>query len=292
MQLKSSNLQEYEFGPFCLRPEDRLLLREGEPVKLPPKAYDTLLFLVQRSGSLVEKGELMDVVWPDIAVEEGNLNLAVSQIRKALQDQVSKPQYIETVPKFGYRFIADVEVNEYSLDKKTSPNQTAENTIDAPDQIQEQPITEPQSPVSKPKRPHRLLWVAILIVGAVGVQFLFFYRPSQQNPQFAKATYAQIDYIENVSPPLAGQQFYIRIQGRRIDPDSVRIIVTGRGCQDFGSCVVPNNVLHWYGSVTDSHIEKVPLTLAPGDFLVFIQNGTQGEPSNPTPLSVKVTVSE
>jgi DNA-binding winged helix-turn-helix (wHTH) protein len=98
----------YEFGPFRLDAAERLLLRAGEAVPLSPKAFDLLLALVERQGRLLEKTELMKLVWPDTFVEEANLSYTISLIRKALGEGPEPQQFIETVPKHGYRFIAEV----------------------------------------------------------------------------------------------------------------------------------------------------------------------------------------
>jgi DNA-binding winged helix-turn-helix (wHTH) protein len=99
----------FEFGPFRLDDEERVLLRDGTPVPLPPKAFDVLLVLVQRHGHIVEKDALLKEAWPDVFVEEGNLPVNVSQLRKALgDDRLNGNRYIETVPRRGYRFIAPV----------------------------------------------------------------------------------------------------------------------------------------------------------------------------------------
>ncbi|MCA1815361.1 MAG: winged helix-turn-helix domain-containing protein [Acidobacteria bacterium] len=99
----------YEFGPFVLDPAERRLLREGRPVPLAPKAFDLLTVLVRHGGHLLGKEELLKLVWPDQFVEEGNLSMNVSTLRKALGDDQAAHRYIETVPKKGYRFAADVE---------------------------------------------------------------------------------------------------------------------------------------------------------------------------------------
>src|ERR1700676_1387345 len=111
----------YEFGSFQLDPGERLLLREGRPVPLTPKAFEVLVVLVARSGHLVEKEELMKAVWPDSFVEEGNLCVTVSLLRKALTVHQDGNTYIETVSKRGYRFVADV--------KQTRPNTPSPLTI-------------------------------------------------------------------------------------------------------------------------------------------------------------------
>ena len=98
----------FEFGAFRLDPTERLLLREKVPVQLPPKVFDALVVMVANRGRLLGKGELLRTVWPDTFVEESNLSLYISILRKALRDGEDGFQYIETVPRHGYRFIAEV----------------------------------------------------------------------------------------------------------------------------------------------------------------------------------------
>ena len=100
--------ESYVFGPFCLNPSERALLRQGEPVPLTPKAFEILTVLVRNSGHLVGKEELMREVWPDAFVEEANITQHVSMLRKALDDETEDHHYIETVPRAGYRFVASV----------------------------------------------------------------------------------------------------------------------------------------------------------------------------------------
>ena len=96
----------YDFGPFRLDPAERLLLRENLPVPLTPKAFDTLVVLVEKSGRLVEKEELMERVWAGQIVEENNLDKSISALRKALGEDSAK--YIATVRGSGYRFMGEV----------------------------------------------------------------------------------------------------------------------------------------------------------------------------------------
>src|SRR6185436_17202420 len=95
----------YEFGPFRIDTVNRLLLCNGEPVSVKAKAVETLLLLVQHSGEVVEKEELMKQLWPDSFVEEANLTQTIYMLRKAL----GEGQYIETIPRRGYRFVAEVK---------------------------------------------------------------------------------------------------------------------------------------------------------------------------------------
>src|SRR5215472_13807281 len=98
----------FEFESFQLDERDRRLLRNGVPVPLTPKAFDTLILLVENSGHAVEKDALMQRVWPDAFVEEATLAQNIRTLRKALGQCPSGNQYIETVPKHGYRFVATV----------------------------------------------------------------------------------------------------------------------------------------------------------------------------------------
>ncbi len=100
----------YEFGPFRLNPQKRLLLREDEPVPLSPKAFDTLLVLVENSGKVVLKDDLMKAVWPDSFVEEANLSQNIFTLRKVLGDSPEQRRYIATVPGQGYQFTETVRV--------------------------------------------------------------------------------------------------------------------------------------------------------------------------------------
>jgi DNA-binding winged helix-turn-helix (wHTH) protein/TolB-like protein len=98
----------HRFGPFEYDAEQRLLFRAGDTVPLVPKAIDTLHVLIERRGRVVEKAELMKLVWPDSIVEEVGLARNVSLLRKALGDEGAESPYIETIPRRGYRFaIAD-----------------------------------------------------------------------------------------------------------------------------------------------------------------------------------------
>jgi TolB-like protein/DNA-binding winged helix-turn-helix (wHTH) protein/Tfp pilus assembly protein PilF len=95
----------YRFGPFEVDLDQRLLFRAGDSVPLTPKAFDTLAVLVTRPGKVVDKAELFKLVWPDTFVEENNLTQNISALRKAF----GEGDYIETIPRRGYRFLKGVE---------------------------------------------------------------------------------------------------------------------------------------------------------------------------------------
>ena len=98
----------YEFGPFHLDAPRRLLLREGKQVRLPAKAFEILLVLLEEKGRLDEKDELMRRVWPEAVVEENNLTVNMSALRRSLIESPGEHRYVVTVPGRGYQFVADV----------------------------------------------------------------------------------------------------------------------------------------------------------------------------------------
>jgi TolB-like protein/DNA-binding winged helix-turn-helix (wHTH) protein len=112
----------YGFGPFVLDPGERLLLHGAARMELPPRAFDTLLVLVENNGRLLEKDALMRTVWRDTVVEENNLSQVVYLLRKALRDGEDGSRYIETVPKRGYRFVAGVREIESEEGKSGGSN--------------------------------------------------------------------------------------------------------------------------------------------------------------------------
>jgi DNA-binding winged helix-turn-helix (wHTH) protein/TolB-like protein/Tfp pilus assembly protein PilF len=106
--MSAQNACIYEFGPFRLDAQRRRLLRQGEAVPLKPKDFDTLLALVEQGGHVLPKEAIMNRVWPGSFVEEGNLSLHISNLRKALGEKKDQHKYIVTVPGQGYEFVADV----------------------------------------------------------------------------------------------------------------------------------------------------------------------------------------
>jgi Tol biopolymer transport system component/DNA-binding winged helix-turn-helix (wHTH) protein len=98
----------FEFGPFRLDTSEQRLSRDGAPVSLTPTVFSILSLLVRKSGHLVGKDEMLREVWPDSFVEEANLTVHISTLRKALGETLDEPRYVETIPRRGYRFVARV----------------------------------------------------------------------------------------------------------------------------------------------------------------------------------------
>jgi TolB-like protein/DNA-binding winged helix-turn-helix (wHTH) protein len=143
-----SNL--YRFGQFVLAPGRRMLSRANSPISLTPKAFDVLLFLVQNPNRLVTKEELLQAVWGDTFVEEGNLTQYISHLRKALGDNSEDARLIVTIARKGYQFTADVTVAEVADTAKHATVQvpTAERSLADKQAVLQSPAGEaiPKAP--------------------------------------------------------------------------------------------------------------------------------------------------
>src|SRR5437764_226193 len=151
--LKAKHL--YGFGPYRLDAEERVLLRDGQPIILPPKDLETLLVLVENAGHIVEKEELLEKVWSGVFVEEGNLARHVFNLRQALGYAADGRPYIETIPRRGYRFVATVQEDGEAV----APPSVAPSS--------EQPGTKVQSSQK------RIQWLWALAVMALAVTGYF-----------------------------------------------------------------------------------------------------------------------
>jgi TolB-like protein/DNA-binding winged helix-turn-helix (wHTH) protein/Flp pilus assembly protein TadD len=150
----------YEFGPYRLDLHARVLLRDGAIVALTPKVLDMLVVLVKNAGQPVSKDELLRTVWPDAFVEESNLTQNISVLRKALAQPPDNGHYIETIPKRGYRFLAEVR-------RTQAPFAAAQNGASRGSQ-------SPTIPTPRIARPWTVAILAILI--AASASAFWFYR--------------------------------------------------------------------------------------------------------------------
>jgi len=110
--MTSDDTEIYRFAEFELEPRERRLRGSGQPLALTPKAFDMLVLLVRHAGHIQSKDELMSALWPRGFVDEATLTNHVWQIRRALGDTAKTPRFVETVPKRGYRFVAEVRRDE------------------------------------------------------------------------------------------------------------------------------------------------------------------------------------
>ncbi len=185
----SEDKRLYQFGEFTLEPNERLLLRDGEPVALTPKAFDTLLALVESRGHVLTKEELLHRIWPDSTVEETTLAQNVSTLRKALGS--AGPQLIQTIPKRGYRFTADVFEISPTTNGTIQPFENGSHSLAPFNARNGHAASEPAHAVapespSNAEKPNLLpyqLTIALLLITApiALLYFVFFRQPPKSN---------------------------------------------------------------------------------------------------------------
>src|SRR6266496_1961890 len=201
--MSKQNRQVYEFDNFRLDAGERQLSRNGEPVTLPSKAFDLLLVLIENHGRLVEKAEIYSRVWGDQVVEESNLTVQISAIRKVLGERTQNPRYIVTVPGYGYRFVGDVvnpaedrevvietqTLSHIVIEKEEADDDNSRQRLLDGDGLQ---IVKALPPVPPGKQtiarrlwrwtegPARRAFVALAVVLALGLALLVYYSLSKQ----------------------------------------------------------------------------------------------------------------
>jgi TolB-like protein/DNA-binding winged helix-turn-helix (wHTH) protein/Tfp pilus assembly protein PilF len=133
--MSDTSMRIYEFGPFRVDALKRILMRDGTQVRLPAKAFEILLILLEERGRLVEKDELMRRVWTDSVVEESNLTVNMSALRKSLTESPGEHRYVVTVPGRGYQFVADVRQPEIEANPPTTALRVETNRAHAETQM-------------------------------------------------------------------------------------------------------------------------------------------------------------
>ncbi len=171
----------YEFGPFRYDPGQRLLFHGAALVPLEPKALETLHVLLDRRDSVVEKSELMKLIWPDTHVEEAGLARNVSLLRKALEDESGQSPYIETIPRRGYRFVGRVSTVE--------------------------PASAPVAEAAPPSIRRSRWWIAAGILLAGAFVYYQFYVPSRYLPQGSRTAGLAVVPFECLCPGMDGGSF-------------------------------------------------------------------------------------
>jgi DNA-binding winged helix-turn-helix (wHTH) protein/TolB-like protein/Tfp pilus assembly protein PilF len=199
--MKEQNRKIYSFDNFQLDAGNRQLRCADKPLGLPAKAFDLLLALVENSGQLVKKDELFKSVWQDQIVEESNLTVHISQIRKALGESKDNPRYIETVPGFGYRFIGDI-VSDDDADELVVQHETVTRLIVKSEL--EYSDDENAAPVSIAAQPSNLTTKDIAAnASPLPAQPLL--RPRNRKPRYAFFTVAGLLFVV-----LAGAAVYYK----------------------------------------------------------------------------------
>src|SRR6266568_2092370 len=227
----------YRFGEFIVDTDQRVLLRQGKPLPLTPKVFDTLLILVENTGRIVAKEQLMNQLWPDSFVEEANLTSNIQHLRKSLGDNARQPIYIETVARRGYRFIMPVETNGPSLsiaagdtaaDLHSIPISAAETTQSEVVRAQESGGAE------TPARPASLRWpvvvgFVIVVISTLGGWLVWSGRSSRPEPSSTRVMVAVLPF-QNLTGD-ASQDYFsdglteeMITQLGNLDPDHLGVI--------------------------------------------------------------------
>ncbi len=187
----SMETRKFAFGDYLLDGGERVLLRGGTGVSIPPKIFDLLLILVKNHGHVVEKLVLMEELWPDTFVEDSNLTFSVRKLRQLLGDDTQHPKFIETIPKRGYRFISETKV------------------VSGPEEIGDQ-ITEPRTPkgLTALVRP-MVAWAAVgglLILGGLSAVYFARWYSGLSGVNWSSADNMQltdrqgVEYFPSLSP--------------------------------------------------------------------------------------------
>jgi DNA-binding winged helix-turn-helix (wHTH) protein/tetratricopeptide (TPR) repeat protein len=181
----------YEFGEFRVDPDKRLLLRDNQPVPLPPKAFETLLVLVQRSETVVLKDDLMKALWPDSFVEESNLTQHIFVLRKTLGETAGENRYIATIPGRGYQFAEKVRLVSEQEDLVVESHSVTQILIDeqtSPDQV---------------SRAHAWVWAGLAAVAISALLGGTWYWRSQRAPKLTeKDTIVVADFENRTGDPV------------------------------------------------------------------------------------------
>lgn len=191
----------YEFGPYRIDLEERLLFRGQEPIPLPPKAFETLLILVNRSERVVLKDDLMKNLWPDTFVEESNLSQNIFVLRKALGETAQDARYIATVPGRGYRFAQ--KVTEISA---AEPAVVVESTSVQRVIVEQSESWQLSNGVSALRpAPERRRWIALagaLAVLLVALAIVFILRQRRSAPMSDADLVLVTDFVNTTGEPV------------------------------------------------------------------------------------------
>ena len=120
--MKMGELHIFKFGDYVLESREHSLRKGAQQIHLRPKAFETLLYLVKHHGSLIKKQDMLDDLWPNVIVTENTLSHCIDEVRQALQDNAQKPTFIRTIPRVGFKFIAEVRELKTDEDITVSSN--------------------------------------------------------------------------------------------------------------------------------------------------------------------------
>lgn len=272
----------YQFDSFRIDPAERLLLRNGEEVRLSPKVFEVLLYLVENSGRVLDKDELMKKIWSETFVEEVNLAKNISVLRKALnEDSGAGGQYIETIPKRGYRFTADVEqvwdeADAEPLDEENRDTNVValENTGNDEVKVEEESkktfdLTPPEKFNSKSSKRNRFNWLfAFVTLATLAVAAVWFFVSRTTNNSSPSASQKIIPFTtfpgSESSPAISpdGKQIAFTWSGESGDNTDIYVKLVGAG--------EPLRL------TSEPVIERTPVWSPDGSQIAFIRESATG----------------
>lgn len=234
----------YEFGPFRVDPDKQVLLREGRPIAVTPKAFDTLLVLVRRSREVVTKEELLKAIWPDSFVEEANLSQNIFMLRKALGDTLEERRYIVTLPGRGYRFAAPVFTvtvgGEALIAQMRSRTEiTIEET--APEAGKSIPALPAPTP---PRWKRYTIWASAAALALAAFAALLLFRPSQRISLGEKDSVLVAEFTNHTGDPVFDQALRQGLEVQLAQSPYLSLVSEDRIQQ----------ALHQMGQAPDTHI--------------------------------------
>ncbi len=253
----------YKFGKFTLDTNEKVLVSENNRISLTPKVFELLFLFVENSGKLITKSEILEKVWADSFVEESNLTFTINQLRKLLNDNARQPQFIETIAKRGYRFLADVE-------KVSAPEIENAEAISAD---QSDTPSQRQKPASN--RKHIAILLGLLIISLVSLSG-FIYRKTQntESAEFKKVEFQRITtdgnavisaispdgkYIVYAKAAKGMESLFVRQNGQTKDIE----LISPQIAQYWGITVSPDNTeiyyTIWETNKYDAKLYKIPI---------------------------------
>jgi eukaryotic-like serine/threonine-protein kinase len=193
-----ANVTRYRFGPFELDPEEGTLARNGIRVKLQDLPYRLLLMLVERPGEIVTREEVRQRLWPENTFVEfdNSLGVAIRKVRESLNDNAEAPNYVATLPRRGYRFVAPVTVEGLQARAEISP------PSEKPSFAAEAAASAPAKPQNPTFNPHWGYWAGaglLLVLGVAAVSFRFHGKPPYVSPNAESSVAAEVRLRRSVA---------------------------------------------------------------------------------------------